>query len=876
MLRKLLTTTLVFLACIACQSQCPVQSDLWSRLNYLAANSSDLTPAQINTQLQELKTFETLIVACNYRNDSTHALLLQRIGVMYFKQNNFWEAIKYTNQSIDLITSNIYRPSVRKSALVKNYYNLSLYYGQLKKARERFAAIDSCIAVASRFDIPDYYYLYSLSEKIEHLFNIGEYERCYEFAQTGETSIAKYLKGADSINMVVNFLALKVNVLFQFRDYDSASHLLNNKLKDLRKLGASVHYGPIYSLLAQLFINKGETAKAEEYYQLAVKYNLSSGFNLGAMQALNNLAYNIYFKALHDYPKAIDIFRQALALRNNDRTYEESQRLESLNLLCNIASAHLERNKFDSASTYFQLAFNEIRPGIDENGIRDGLESFVLNKRTNFVTELVIEKANAFRKKYRIEKNPGDLKQALKIYAIADQLMSRLRKEQSEIQSKLFWRQQSRKLYEGAIDASFLANEGTSGFYFFEKSRAVLLQDQLLEQNNQVYYQNFLDTSFITIHELYKKTLKNNQALLELFNGDSAIYTLMIRDGKVRMAKIEKAVFDNISTEYLRYLGDAALMNQHYPEFVEVSRKLFNLIFDGGYKLPDRLIVSPDSRYIPFEALITGNGMGADSYLLAYTAVSYTYSARFLTTSFLSEDAGDAKDFLGIAPVDFPSGKQLASLTGSRESLEKISRLFRKSDLEISKGATKKSFVENYYKYRIIQLYSHASDNSAGGEPVIYFADSSLFLNDLIASHIPKTRLIVLSACKTGSGKWHEGEGVFSFNRQFAALGIPSSVINLWSVENQSTYKITELFYEFLAKGITADVALQKAKLAFIRSAPMEKQLPCYWAAAVLAGKSDAIIVEGKSAWVYVLEVAVILFLILLAYFFFRKRQATV
>lgn len=160
--------------------------------------------------------------------------------------------------------------------------------------------------------------------------------------------------------------------------------------------------------------------------------------------------------------------------------------------------------------------------------------------------------------------------------------------------------------------------------------------------------------------------------------------------------------------------------------------------------------------------------------------------------------------------------------------------------------------MQQFYSYKIIQLYTHASDSSNGGEPVIYFADSVLSLSELIPENKTAAQLIVLSACETGNGKLYKGEGVFSFNRGFAALGIPSAVINLWSVENESTYKITELFYKYISEGLPLDVALQKAKLDFIQNAPKGKKLPYYWAAAILAGKTDAIEMGHRFNWYWV------------------------
>ena len=98
-----------------------------------------------------------------------------------------------------------------------------------------------------------------------------------------------------------------------------------------------------------------------------------------------------------------------------------------------------------------------------------------------------------------------------------------------------------------------------------------------------------------------------------------------------------------------------------------------------------------------------------------------------------------------------------------------------------------------------------------------------------------------MSACETGLGQLYLGEGIFNFNRAFAACGIPSSITNLWSVDNLATYKLTELFYKYVSRGLPIDVALQKAKKEFIETGSTSEQLPYYWAAAVLTGKSEAI-----------------------------------
>jgi CHAT domain-containing protein len=159
---------------------------------------------------------------------------------------------------------------------------------------------------------------------------------------------------------------------------------------------------------------------------------------------------------------------------------------------------------------------------------------------------------------------------------------------------------------------------------------------------------------------------------------------------------------------------------------------------------------------------------------------------------------------------------------------------------------------------------------------VIFFQDSALYLSELIPENKPSTQLIVLSACETANGQLYRGEGVFSFNRGFAALGIPSSVTNLWSVDDKSTYKLTELFYKYLAQGLPLDVALQNAKKEFIQTGSKQYSLPYYWAAPVLVGKTDAIEMNNNFSWkVLFLSVAACLLLFFAVKYFVRKRSVS-
>ncbi len=523
-----------------------------------------------------------------------------------------------------------------------------------------------------------------------------------------------------------------------------------------------------------------------------------------------------------------------------------------------------------------------------------------LNSLSEYLVTLVLDKADAHFSQYLERRDVYLLDQVIFSYKMADLIMDKIKQSQFEILSKLSWRKNARRLYEHAIEASWLAKNQEAGLYFFEKSRAALLDDQLKEDRNiqnqealslfqvktiirinQLQYE--LDTSdqhsglyantqakmisekeeqdklMLSIREkdpLYyarnsnidtlfnlnvqNNILKDHQAIVEIFNGDSSVFTLIITREGSRIIKIDKHSYDSLSRLFLSLLSNASTSNSKFPLFTVVSRKLYDLIFSGQSLPPGRIIISPDGSCFPFEALITNRQDGIHYMIEDYT-ISYTYSARYLMSQFPNIKNRKQVDFMGMAPVSYADYLNLAPLAGSDISLNKVQSYFRNPSVSVSNSATKRNFLSSFSDYRIIQLYSHASYNESAGKPLIYFADSSMDLSELFSKEKPAARLVVLSACETALGKDYKGEGVFSFSREFAALGIPASVSNLWSVDNESTYKITEWFYQFVADGLPTDEALRQAKLKFIKESTGEKKLPFYWAASILTGKAEII-----------------------------------
>jgi tetratricopeptide (TPR) repeat protein len=894
---------------------------IWKRLVSLRDSSA----LPVRDQIAELLTYEKSLQSV--RKDSVTSFLFQRIGASYYKMSDFHHAEKYIRHSIQIVHDSLGRPFINTAQLSRTYYILSLICDSLNNLNESRISGDSCISVSIRTETTDIYLLYTIRKKAEYLSDIGDYHRCINYAKEGTAIAAKILRNTDSLQYIMQFIIWEVNSYISLNEYDEAEKLVQKTLNDLKLISSTNILGVVYERLAAIKAAKSEYKLALHYFNESIRFDVKNKNYLSCLQTLVNMGNTLYYEKLNDKSKALHCLNSAVAYANklfNNRSDADSAEanIQLLNIYDNMANVYIKYENYDSAEYYFKKSFSQIGVRLNNNNLIEILSRKILNNKANiFITNTLLDAGESLLKEYKHSGNLNCLNESSQIFTIADKLEFKNKNRLTEIKSKLFWRNKAHRFYENAIEVSYLLGNKDMAFYFFEKSRAQLLNDQLtyrdqigdddayktsllkrkilqmsvrlesmdaldkqyaglqnelftakqelniLEQSikdkNPVLYQAMSETDIIGPGDVRASILNDHAALLELFNGDSAIYVIMITSLKIFLNKIPKADFDETVELYDSYLMNPSLLNMYYSKYKQVAQHLFNLVF-GNMPVPGgRIVISPDGKYFPFESLvIRENGLNPVYFLSDYTA-SYTYSARFLMNDFSKNKPVSKEDFFGVAPINYSSNFQLTSLLESDASLYRIGVYFHGSINLVAEKATKANFLQQFPDYKIIQLYTHSSDSSNNKEPVIYFADSALYLSELIPENKNAVRLIVLSACETGNGKLNKGEGVFSFNRGFAALGIPSSIINLWSVDNESTYKLTELFYKYAAQGIPLDISLQKAKLEFIATSSKEKRLPFYWAAAILAGKTDAVEIERSSFWLKTIIAAIIISILL-------------
>jgi CHAT domain-containing protein len=167
--------------------------------------------------------------------------------------------------------------------------------------------------------------------------------------------------------------------------------------------------------------------------------------------------------------------------------------------------------------------------------------------------------------------------------------------------------------------------------------------------------------------------------------------------------------------------------------------------------------------------------------------------------------------------------------------------------------ATEDNFRKYAEKYDILHLAMHAFINDS--LPAFSsFAFTQNNSEDLTKNGLLNTtdiynfklnaKLIVLSACNTGTGQLKKGEGIMSLARGFLYAGCPSIIMSLWEVDDESGTQIMTSFYKNLKKGKTKDEALRAAKLEYLNSVSSRRAHPHYWLGFVNIGDNSPLYIS--------------------------------
>ena len=641
--------------------------------------------------------------------------------------------------------------------------------------------------------------------------------------------------------------------------------------------------GKFYNNLASTYLRNDIYDKAIDNYKKASTINQSDF----PTQSFIHTNLSIAYKLKKDYPNCLKALRKGkdLAIKSGDT--------EKLAFNHNVMAKYYEINSdYTKALSEFQNAIKLMIPSFnpDDDYTNPSISdlNFVVNK-VNMVAYLTdkIAVLNILEKeKYT--------KEILELFKLGDIVIDDMRSDHFMDETKLYWRKTAFPFYERAIKYCHQIKAYDEAFYFFEKSKSVLLlegysfndaiakvssehQDRYkalkaslnsapiskvkninqIENlvNSQQSFERFIDSLSIEYPSLFKKY--KNRFLLSLsdfqneivkdstsiyihyFYGKENVFAYGIGNEKFELYNLGATQeFDSLIVKLQKFFHNSSEIDNNFQTYKQVSNSIFKILLEPIIeKHHKELVILPDGLLatIPFESLISEYTVGGKHrYLIQDRVVRYSYSGSLLN-NINDSRYKDKYDVISFEP--FNNDKKMKGVNFS--GLDNINLMIKNYHGE---KASKKALFSAKDGFPILHFSSHGFSHGEEG-PKILLANSSISLSEIYTSSLPSD-LVFLSACETSLGEISFGEGVQSMARGFTFAGANSVISSLWNVIADPNSKIVNKFYENLSNGQAKHLALHNAKLAYIEDPkiPMFEKSPYYWAGLVYFGESDNII----------------------------------
>lgn len=324
--------------------------------------------------------------------------------------------------------------------------------------------------------------------------------------------------------------------------------------------------------------------------------------------------------------------------------------------------------------------------------------------------------------------------------------------------------------------------------------------------------------------------------------------------------------------------GDPSLPSEWFHTGIALRRLVFDPVI-AVLRESKRLFIAPDGELcrVPLEGLSTDDGgFLADSYSLSYLSTGrdlLRLSTPRLRRSSTAVVAANPNFDLGTGSTNESEVTALARgpkldnvsfdpLPGTNKEGIQVARLLGVEPLLRDDAVEQK--LKSLQSPAILHIATHgfflADDATNDSDPTSLFStnpllksglalaganwrakrfvpppaagDGVLTAEDLARTDLRETELVVLSACETGLGAIHSGEGVFGFRRSFVLAGARTLVMSLWRVPDEQTFELMSLYYAALLRGAGRADGLREAQARLRVTHPA----PFYWAAFICQG----------------------------------------
>lgn len=263
-----------------------------------------------------------------------------------------------------------------------------------------------------------------------------------------------------------------------------------------------------------------------------------------------------------------------------------------------------------------------------------------------------------------------------------------------------------------------------------------------------------------------------------------------------------------------------------------LSSRLYSLLITpaepwlGG---ANHLIFEPDGtlKKLPFNLLLNSQGV----LLSDRFAISISPGVDFLRV---------ARTWIGVSPASralIVGGARVsgwAPLPSVSTEVRTVAASFQHPDLITGAAPAPDDFARRLSAAQIFHFSGHATVSPDAVELVDAGRTEDDPLN-LVALHLSRSQLVVLSACSTAQGSTGLFDDAESPVQQLLAARVPAIVASRWNVDSEATALLMKSFYFNLLQGATPSEALRRAARV-VRSQSLFAR-PYYWASFAVYGQ---------------------------------------
>lgn len=408
-------------------------------------------------------------------------------------------------------------------------------------------------------------------------------------------------------------------------------------------------------------------------------------------------------------------------------------------------------------------------------------------------------------------------------------------------------------VYDVAIDFEFTAmNDAERAFDYSERNRARSLLEAMSHGQRVTRGQEGPDlnlaatTSPLGAREL-RERLPDKVQLVQYAVLDSKllIWVVSKRDLRAVAQEISARQLD----EKIRTFVDA-IAKKEPVETESAAKDLYGVLIAPIEALLDQsaqIFIVPDKNlnYLPFTALVSP---ATGKYLIEDYRLALAPSANMMLASTLAaqrkpQGAVERLLSVGVSTFDRREFPELEDLPDAVEEAEGVATYYTAPQLLIGERATRREVVAGFERADVIHLATHSiTDERAPLRSKLLLAQGAAGNEELSAAEIyelplPRARLVILSACQTGTGRAFRGEGVMSMARPFLARDVPLVIASLWAVDSKATAKLMIALHQNRKRaGQTTADALRNAQLEMLHGPEPLYRRPYYWASFNLIG----------------------------------------